>query len=201
MRKTAELRKEEIVQTVMLLADSLGPDRVTTNAVAARIGITQAALFRHFATKSDLWLAVAEQVSGALSDAWREALANEVDPLKRIRALIGAQLNQISKTPAMPMLLFSRELNVENEGLRDAFRKRLAEFQTLLVGEVRRAIASRLIRQDVVPADAAILFTSLIQGMANRWSLGARDFDLHGEGLRLFTVQIRLMATQEKENT
>jgi hypothetical protein len=85
--------------------------------------------------------------------------------------------------------------------LRDAFRKRLAEFQTLLVGEVRRAIASRLIRQDVVPADAAILFTSLIQGMAIRWSLGARDFDLHSEGLRLFTVQIRLMATQEKENT
>ena len=198
MRKTAELRKEEIVFTVLKLADAIGPDRVTTSSIAAEIGITQAALFRHFSTKAELWLAVAEQVSRSLSDAWAEALVTEDKPLKRIHALVGAQLQQIVRTPAMPMLLFSRELNVDNAGLRDAFRRRLLEFQTLLVGEVRKAVVSGHIRQDIVPTDAAVLFTSLIQGMAIRWSLGARDFDLVYEGLHLFDVQLRLMATQEK---
>jgi AcrR family transcriptional regulator len=200
MRKTAELRKEEIVMTVLKLADEIGPDRVTTSSIAAEIGITQAALFRHFPTKAELWLAVAEQVSRWLSDAWSGALRTEDKPLKRIRALVGAQLQQIGRTPAMPMLLFSRELNVDNEGLREAFRRRLVEFQTLLVGEIRNAAASGQIRNDILPADAAILFTSLIQGMAIRWSLGARDFDLVHEGLRLFDVQVSLMATQEKDS-
>lgn len=200
MRKTAELRKEEIVMTVLKLADEIGPDRVTTSSIAAEIGITQAALFRHFCSKAELWLAVAEQVSRLLSDAWSEALRTEDKPLKRIRALVGAQLQQISRTPAMPMLLFSRELNVDNEGLRDAFRRRLVEFQTLLVGEIRKADASGQIRNDLLPADAAILFTSLIQGMAIRWSLGARDFDLVHEGLRLFDVQANLMAAQRKDS-
>jgi AcrR family transcriptional regulator len=198
MRKTAELRKEEIVMTVLKQADAIGPDRVTTSSIAAEIGITQAALFRHFSTKAELWLAVAEHVSRLLSDAWSEALRTEDKPLMRIRALVGAQLRQIGRTPAMPMLLFSRELNVDNQGLREAFRRRLVEFQTLLVGEIRNAAASGQIRKDIVPADAAILFTSLIQGMAIRWSLGARDFDLVYEGLHLFDVQLRLMATQEK---
>lgn len=200
MRKSAELRKEEIVMTVLKLADEIGPDRVTTSSIAAEIGITQAALFRHFCSKAELWLAVAEQVSRLLSDAWSEALRTEDKPLKRIRALVGAQLQQISRTPAMPMLLFSRELNVDNEGLRDAFRRRLVEFQTLLVGEIRKADASGQIRNDLLPADAAILFTSLIQGMAIRWSLGARDFDLVHEGLRLFDVQANLMAAQRKDS-
>ena len=184
--------------TVLKQSDAIGPDRVTTSSVATEIGITQAALFRHFSTKADLWLAVAEQVSEMLSQAWAEALLAEHKPLERIRALVGAQLRQIGKTPAMPMLLFSRELNVDNTGLREAFRTRLVEFQTLLVAEVSKAAASGHIRKDIVPTDAAVLFTSLIQGMAIRWSLGARDFDLIHEGLRLFDVQIRLMVTHGK---
>jgi len=54
VRKSAELRKAEIVATVLDLADRIGPDRVTTGAVASQIGVTQAALFRHFPTKAAL---------------------------------------------------------------------------------------------------------------------------------------------------
>ncbi len=60
MRKSAERRKAEIVIVVLALADRIGPDRVTTGAVATAIGVTQAALFRHFPTKAALWQAVAE---------------------------------------------------------------------------------------------------------------------------------------------
>ncbi len=66
MRKSAELRKAEIVATVLDLADGIGPDRVTTGAVASQIGVTQAALFRHFPTKDALWQAVAEHVPKGL---------------------------------------------------------------------------------------------------------------------------------------
>ena len=43
---------------------------------------------------------------------------------------------------------------------------------------------------------AAALLTSLVQGVAIRWALGARDFDLRAEGLRLFDAQCRLLAAE-----
>ena len=52
MRKSAELRKAEIVAAVLDLADRIGPDRVTTGAAAAAVGVSQAALFRHFPENS-----------------------------------------------------------------------------------------------------------------------------------------------------
>ena len=52
MRKTSDLRKAEIVATILGLADRIGPDRVTTGAVAIEVGVTQAAIFRHFPTKA-----------------------------------------------------------------------------------------------------------------------------------------------------
>ena len=49
----------------------------------------------------------------------------------------------------------------------------------------------------LTPEDAAVLLTSLVQGMAIRWSLGARNFSLIGEGKRLLDVQLRLLTVKE----
>lgn len=194
MRKTAEIRKSEIVARVLALADRIGPDRVTTAAVAAEVGVTQAAVFRHFPTKATLWTAVAEHVAERLAAAWAQALAEVATPRERIAALIRAQLGQIAATPAMPMLIFSRELNVENGDLRAAFRGRLKAFHGLLGAEVAAAQRLGAFRRDIAASDAALLLTSLVQGVAIRWSLGARDFPLATEGGRLLDVYMRLLA-------
>ncbi|WP_348645696.1 TetR/AcrR family transcriptional regulator [Nitratireductor aquibiodomus] len=195
MRKSAELRKAEIVAAALDLADRIGPDRVTTGAVASRIGVTQAALFRHFPTKAALWQAVAEHVAEGLATAWDEALRLGDTPTIRLRALISAQFAQIGATPALPMLLFSRELNVTNAELRAIFHGKLSAFRGLLAREVAAGQDAGLLRGDIAANDAAALLTSLVQGVAIRWALGTRDFDLRAEGLRLFDVQYRLLAT------
>lgn len=194
MRKSAELRKAEIVAAVLDLADRIGPDRVTTGAAAAAVGVSQAALFRHFPTKAEMWLAVADHVAGELAIAWQRAMTGTDGPIDRVTALVGAQLGQIVSTPALPMLLFSRELNVGNEDLRAAFRGLLMKFQGLIVTELARGQAAGSLRREVAPEDAAVLLTSLVQGMAIRWSLGARNFSLIEEGTRLLDVQLRLLA-------
>lgn len=123
LRKPADQRKSEIVATMLRLADELGPDRLTTQTVAATVGLTQPAIFRHFPTKQDLWLAVAEMIEDRLTSAWDQALSASSDPLVRIRALVQGQLQQIEAMPAIPAILFSRELQVENEDLRHAVRR------------------------------------------------------------------------------
>ena len=197
MRKSAELRKAEIVAAVLDLADRIGPDRVTTGAAASAVGVSQAALFRHFPTKAAMWLAVADHVAGELAMEWERALAGTDGPIDRVKALVGAQLGQIVSTPALPMLLFSRELNVGNEDLRAAFHGLLMKFQGLIVAELARGQDAGFLRREVAPEDAAVLLTSLVQGMAIRWSLGARNFSLIGEGKRLLDVQLRLLAAKE----
>lgn len=197
MRKPADIRKSEIVAATLTLADRIGPDRVTTGAVASYVGVTQAALFRHFPTKVALWTSVAEHVSERLSLAWTCARDAENDPIQRLSALILAQLREIAAIPAMPMLLFSRELNVDNESLRLAFRDLLLLFRTMLEREVAAAQRAGALRRDVKASDAALLLASLVQGLAIRWALGARDFSLAREGARLLKVHLRLLAAPE----
>ncbi|ARU00429.1 TetR/AcrR family transcriptional regulator [Yoonia vestfoldensis] len=196
-RQSAEERKTQIVAEVLRLADKIGPDRLSTTDVARAVGLSQPAIFRHFPTKSALWLAVAEDIANRLQGSWNKAEAGAAGPQVRLRALIGAQLSAISDTPALPSILFSRELQVDNHALRDVFRGLLAVFQGRLVAAIRDSQATGDLRRDVSPEDVAILLTSLVQGVAIRWTLGARGFALVPEGLRLFDVQMVLLRVKE----
>lgn len=196
-RQSAEERKAQIVAEVLRLADEIGPDRLSTTDVARAIGISQPAIFRHFPTKGALWLAVAEDIADRLQSYWAATEAGATGPQARLKALIGAQLSAISETPALPSILFSRELQVDNPALRDVFRGLLGSFQGLLVAAIRDLQASGDLRRDVSPEDVAVLLTALVQGVAIRWTLGARGFPLVPEGLRLFDVQMALMRERQ----
>jgi AcrR family transcriptional regulator len=142
-------------------------------------------------------LAVAEDIADRLQRDWAEAETDANGPPARLKALIGAQLTAISETPALPSILFSRELQVDNPALRDVFRGLLGAFQGRLVSVIREMQAAGDLRHDLSPEDVAILLTSLVQGIAIRWSLGARGFSLVREGLRLFDVQLALLTPRE----
>lgn len=197
-RKPAEDRKADIVAAVLDLADRIGPDRLTTNDIAQHVGVTQAAIFRHFPTKADLWTAVGEAVSDRLEMAWQQAVTGGESPSARLRALIAVQLRQIEETPALPAILHSRELNVDNAALRDRFRRVLMTYQAHLVAHLEGMAEEGAIGAGVPPGDAAVLLTSLVQGIAIRWSLGSRGFDIHSEGMRLLEVQLGLFASKDK---
>ena len=191
-RKPAAERKAEIVTAMLRLADELGPDRLTTQAVANAVDLTQPAIFRHFATKKDLWLAVADRISDRLTAGWTDAMSASDDPIARIDALILGQLRQIEAMPAIPSILFSRELQVENDALRQAVLGLMTELVALLAGEIAKAQRTGVFDSALPPKDGAHLLVSLVQGLAIRWTLGARGFALVPEGRRLLDAQVRL---------
>jgi AcrR family transcriptional regulator len=70
-RQSTELRQAEIIATMLRLAAERNPADITTTDIAKAMRVTQGALFRHFATKEAIRLAVVEwieaQLLGALS--------------------------------------------------------------------------------------------------------------------------------------
>jgi AcrR family transcriptional regulator len=194
VRKSAEQRKTEIVSAMLCLADELGPDRLTTKAVADAIGLTQPAIFRHFPTKQALWAAVAKEITDKMTIAWAEVMQNNTAPKERVTGLILAQLRQIEARPAIPAILFSRELHVENDDLRKSVLALMTQLTTHLAAEFMKGQKTGIFRGDLAAKDGAFLLVSLIQGLAIRWSLTGKAFSLEAEGKRLLAAQIKLFS-------
>ena len=198
-RKPADERKTEIAVAMLRLADELGPDRLTTQAVADAVGLTQPAIFRHFPTKRDIWLAVADLISDRLTAGWSKAMSASDDPATRIASLIIVQLRQIEAMPAIPAILFSRELQGENDDLRQSVFSLMTQLVASLSGELARGQAAGDFDPDLSPQDGAFLLISLVQGLAIRWTLGQRGFPLVNEGRRLLDAQMRLFQSRKTE--
>ncbi|GGK51099.1 TetR/AcrR family transcriptional regulator [Salinarimonas ramus] len=195
-RKSAEDRKAEIVEAALLIADRLGPERLTIDSVAEEIGLTQPGVFRHFPKKQNLWEAVATRIGTMMEARWKAAHGSGDTPIDEIQALVEAQLRLIQGTPAIPAILFSRELHARNEGLRTIFHGLLTRFHRMIAEHASRARETGLMRPDVDPQDAAFLVIALLQGLVVRWSISGRSFDLAEEGARLAKEQLRLMTTR-----
>ena len=187
-RKPAAERKAQIVDEAMRLAAELGPDRMTTQKLADAVGITQAAIFRHFPSKTEIWLAVADRIGTAMP---AKLVESDEPPLDRLRAIVQRQFEFIVKTPSIPVILYSRELHAENETLRKQFSELVGRRQALFAGLFKTAAARGDIHADLAPEDAARLVLAFIQGMAMRWSMEERKFDLVGDGMRLLELQLR----------
>lgn len=187
-RKSATDRKAEIVQAAIRLAGEHGPDRVTTQQLATAIGISQPAIFRHFPTKADIWLAVGEMIAQRM--AMQDMDSGSGDPLAELHTLISRHLGQIVKTPALPAILFSRELHAENEPLRRHFETVMANRRAGFSGLIKRAQAAGQLGTQTEAGDISALILAAIQGLATRWSLENRGFDLQAEGGRLIAVLI-----------
>ena len=187
-RKPAAERKKEIVDTAILLAAECGPDRLTTESLAKEIGISQPAIFRHFPAKSDIWEAVGNRICTLMSESGQ--LIEATGPTDRLRKMVAAQLAFIESTPAVPAILFSRELHSENEKLRAFFSGLMAQRHHRLVKLFENGIKSGEFNEGMNPDDAAYVVLALIQGLAMRWSLNNRNFDLVEAGSNMLDVQL-----------
>lgn len=189
-RKSAEDRKAEIVDAALRLAGDSGPDRLTTEALAKAVGISQPGIFRHFPSKANIWEAVAERIGTRLSANAAKSEKKSGRPIDQLRSLVTGHLSFIEKIPAIPAILFSRELHAENDKLRAFFAGMMARRQAHLSDLIAAEIKAGRFDKALDPDDGACLILALIQGLAMRWSLSARAFDLVEEGRRLLELQL-----------
>jgi len=201
VRKSAEERKSEIVETALRLADKVGPDRLSTETIAKAINITQAAIFRHFPTKQDMWEAVATQIGEKFQKRWLIVDSPEASAPEKLQALIAAQLKLIQSTPAIAAILLSRELHAENQRLRKLFYGMMERFHELITRYIEEGEESCDFQGDLDPRDAAFLVIGLVQGLVLRWSLSGREFDLEEEGSRLLSVLLATFGASSRPPT
>ncbi|MBK1634822.1 TetR/AcrR family transcriptional regulator [Rhodovulum adriaticum] len=198
-RKSADLRRADIVEAVLDLLASVSPERLSTSRIAAKVGVSHGALFRHFPTKDDIWRSVMEEVEHRAQRAWAKASEIGGGPRDRLRMLCLAQLGLIEQTPAIPALVMAPGRHVAEDSVRPIVLRLMAGLMDRMVALARQAKAAGNLRGDLQPDDIAALLLGILQGLVLRWSLSGRGFDLVTEGDRLVCLQLRLMAPSQPQ--
>lgn len=186
IRKSGEQRRLEIIETALRLAATHGPDRISAEAIARELSITQPAVFRHFPRKGDIWNAVIQRLAEELSQVWTPNTENSL-PNGRLLAVLDAHLRFIAGHPAVPLVLLSPELQARHPELRAAIAHLMKLFHARLGDLV-------VLADEIPPTEAgavAWMIISLVQGIAVRWAGSGQAFDIVAEGGMLLRLATR----------
>ena len=138
MAKTGE-RKAQILQTLASMLEEPKAERVTTALLAARLDVSEAALYRHFASKAQMYEGLIEFIEQSLFGLVNRIQADEKDPLKQVEAMIVAMLGFAQKNPGMTRVLTGDALVNED----DRLQQRVNQLVDRLEASLRQRAASR----------------------------------------------------------
>ena len=178
-------RREEILQALaQMLESSEGSQRITTARLAATVGVSDAALYRHFPSKARMFEGLIEFIEESLMSRINLILTDEKDTLLRLRLIVQLLLGFAEKNPGLTRILTGHALMFEQDRLQNRINQLFERIET----QLRQVMRERKLREGKGFAqDEGLLASQLLafcEGLMSRFVrsefryLPTQDFDI-----------------------
>ncbi len=166
MRKSGAERVEDILNAVIDILAEEGVHRLTVRNIGGRIGISDAAIYRHFTSKEDMMNVLTERL-------FRKPVRRpQGDAVLELEAIMTARVESFEQRPALAAVMFNENLLREFPGVREAFDRHRRATHALIATVVRDGQRRLRITTDLDPEAFATLFMGGLRMMVLEWRAG-----------------------------
>ncbi|HEX7934964.1 MAG TPA: nucleoid occlusion factor SlmA [Paraburkholderia sp.] len=163
-------RRVHILQTLAAMLEVPRSEKITTAALAARLGVSEAALYRHFASKAQMFEGLIEFIEHTIFGLINQIVEKESNGVLQARAIALMLLNFSAKNPGMTRVLTCEALVGEHERLTSRVNQMLERVEASLKQCLRLAAANT---ETPVPVpadyDPAVRASLLLSYVIGRW--------------------------------
>jgi TetR/AcrR family transcriptional regulator len=181
-------RKLQILQTLAAMLENPKGEKITTAALAAKVDVSEAALYRHFASKAQMFEGLIDFIESTVFGLINQISTQQENGLAQVQAITGMLLNFAERNPGMTRVMIGDALVNEDERLQTRMNQFIERIELALKQALRVAVTQNQLKEEEVAARANLV-TSMVIG---RWHRFAKSGFKHSpsEGLQ---AQIGLM--------
>ena len=165
-------RKLQILHALAEMLEAPAAEKITTAALAARLDVSEAALYRHFASKAQMFEGLIEFIEETLFGLINKITSEETNGLKQLEAITAMLLGFAQKNRGMTRVLIGDALVHENERL----QLRINQLHDRLEATFKQALRFA-VSQNELPAlpDAAARANLIMSFVTGRWHQFAKS--------------------------
>ncbi len=160
-------RRQTILETLAHMLEKNQGEHITMAQLARAVGVSEAALYRHFASKAKMFEGLLEFVEETIFTRINKILAEESRAEARVQNILFLLLGFADKNPGMARLLYGDVLVGETERLRQRVVQIYERIETQLKQVLREGEASENLRVPI--ADTAALLLAVVEGAITRY--------------------------------
>jgi TetR/AcrR family transcriptional regulator len=165
-------RKLQILQTLAQMLESPSAERITTAALAAKLDVSEAALYRHFASKAQMFEGLIGFIEETIFGLVNKITSEQQSGLAQLEAMLSMLLGFARKNRGMTRVLIGDALVNEHERLQQRINQLHDRLEATLKQSLRFAITQHEIPESV---DAAAHANILLSFVVGRWHQYAKS--------------------------
>jgi TetR/AcrR family transcriptional regulator len=162
-------RKLQILQALAAMLEHPKGDRITTAALAAKLTVSEAALYRHFASKAQMYEGLIEFIESSVFGLFNQIAEREENGVAQAQAMLQMLLNFAANNPGMTRVLIGDALVGEDERLQLRMNGFYDKIELAFKQALRVAATQGHGREEDIGARAALL-VSYVTGRWHRFA-------------------------------
>lgn len=178
-RENTEVRQQQIIAAAGNLIFKYGSEHLTVKRIAAEVGISEAAIYRHFKSKKSILSFLLSHIEASLlRDISPESAGTAPLTLDTIEQIIRSHFSKIGVRKGISFQVIAEIISLGDRKLNKQASQTINKYIFRLKELLTEGVKDGSVRQDVDLEDSAMLLFTLIQGLVNIWSLSNDGFDL-----------------------
>lgn len=168
-RRRTTIRRQQIVDIIRNIISSKGIEYVTISEIAAKIGTSKTAIYRHFKSKRDILSLLIDNIEETLMEAMDKAMASE-DPVQNLKNVLLVHLAYARKRRETSFIVIMGAMQFSDTVIRKKIslliQKYLRKIEKMLLIAMRLGLVKNTLNARI----SALVFLGLIQSTVTVWS-------------------------------
>jgi len=198
MRNEFTDRQIEIMELASLIIDRDGIQELTIKNLAAEINLSEAALYRHFKSKSEIMLGLLDYFMLEMKDRVTTIAAKEGRTASQLlKDIFTSQLKIFAQKPAIVSVIFSEGIFQFNKELMKKISAMMEMMQGQIDAIVKRGQQEGSFRDFVGPSTVSTIIMGSMRMAVMKWKVFGRNSDLVKDGTKVLNGVLKMI---EKSN-
>jgi len=192
-KQSTEIRQEQIKQAVLDIIYNDGLKNLSTRNLAKRIGMSEGAIFRHFASKQDIILAIIKDVQTDFIGSLRSIANSNVEPEERLNRFLCQTIKYLTQNKGITMLMFSEASHNNDAALKNNLLQIFNNQKKLVSKIIFDGIALDIWDESIPVENVAMLYMGIPVSLNIELVLSGGEFHIDNFCSKMMQLMLKLL--------
>ncbi len=192
-KQSTAIRQEQIKQAVLHIIYTDGLKSLSTRNLAKRIGMSEGTIFRHFASKQDIILAIIKDVQNDFIGSLRKIANSKQQPKERLDAFLCQTVRYLTNNRGITMLMFSEATHNNDADLKNILLQIFNNQKKLVSKIILDGIAIGIWDEGVPVENLAMLYMGIPVSLNIELVLNGGEFQIDNFCSRMMQLLLKIL--------
>lgn len=179
-----ERQKELIIKTIAIIAQH-GIQEFTTKNLAKNMGISEAAIYRHFQSKNEILSNIIDYLDQISDETLNESNQSQFNSFEKAKNFVLSRFKLFSRQPDLAHIMFNNSIFKNDFDLSCKMFSLMSKHQSYLFNNIKKAKEEGIITADIDKDTIFLIIIGPVRLLVNQWIMSKCAFNLEIRGLNL----------------